>query len=99
MRRRKTNKCILILLIIATVFTFISLRSLVGPEELQHNTTSSETQKQTDDSTTTYAEFIDGEKEEDSSNLSLIAILILCGITVVALLEALTLKYNMKKNK
>ena len=88
----------MILLIIATVFAFISLRSIIGTEDLQHNTTSSETQKQTVDSTTTYAGFIDGEKEEDSSNLSFIAILILCGITVVALLEALTLKYNMKKD-
>ena len=59
MQRRKINLCILLLLIIAIVFAFISLRSLVGTEELQHNTTRSETQKQTDDSTT-YAEFIDG---------------------------------------
>lgn len=97
MRRRKINLCILLLLIIAIVFAFISLRSLVGTEELQHNTTSSETQKQTDDSTT-YAEFIDGEKDEDSAKHSFIAILILCGITVAALLEAWTLKRNMKNN-
>lgn len=97
MRRRKKNLCILLLLVIAIVFVFVSLRSLVGTEELQHNTASCETQKQTDDSTT-YVEFIDSEKNEDSANLSFIAILILCGITVAALLEALTLKHNMKNN-
>lgn len=97
MQRRKINLCILLLFIIAIVFAFISLRSLVGTEELQHNTTSCETQKQTDDSTT-YVEFIDSEKNEDSANLSFIAIIILCGITVAALLEALTLKHNIKNN-
>lgn len=97
MQRRKIYLCVLFLLIIVIIF-FISLRSLEGTEELQYNTTSSETQKQTDDSTTAYVEFIDAEKNEDSANLSLFAILILYGITVAALLGALTLKHNMKNN-
>lgn len=94
--RRIINVCILLLLIIVIISTSISLGSLVGTDELQQKTKSSETQKQPDDSTITYAEFIDSEQNEDPARLSIIAILILCGITVTALLGALTLKHNMK---
>ena len=99
LRKNRTHYFILLLIFLVMssilIVALSDMRPVVGIDETQHQHASTEMQTHIDDQTTICLESREPEKNDDSYKMSSVAIFILCVITIVALLGALSIKYNL----
>lgn len=100
MLRKNRHLFILLLLILVIMSSMVivaldSMRSVAGIDEMRHKDATAERQTQIDEETTICSDSRESEMHDESYKMSSVAIFILFGITIAALLGALYIKHNL----
>ncbi len=100
MLRKNRHLFILLLLILVIMSSMVivaldSMKPVVGIDEMRHKDATAERQTQIDEETTICSESRELEMHDESYKMSSVAIFILFGIIIAALVGALYIKHNL----